>query len=84
MPLPHSPRRRHTLHGLAGVLASATAPALVPAWVLAQDRYPNKPITLIAPWPPGGSSDSRRWIHALTVELHACVHWSVCFGKAPI
>jgi len=58
MPLPHSPRRRHTLHGLAGVLASATAPALVPAWVLAQDRYPNKPITLIAPWPPGGSSDA--------------------------
>lgn len=24
---------------------------------LAQDKFPSRPITLIAPWPPGGSSD---------------------------
>ena len=50
--------RRQTLQGLAGIVATASAPALVPSWVLAQDRYPNKPITLIAPWPPGGASDA--------------------------
>lgn len=54
----HRPDRRHLMQGLAGVLASASAPALVSPWVLAQDRYPNKPITLIAPWPAGGSSDA--------------------------
>ena len=43
------------------VIASAAAfaaPALLPAHVLAQDKYPNRPITLIAPWPAGGSSDA--------------------------
>ena len=50
--------RRQALQRLGGVLASGVAPALVSSWALAQDRYPNKPITLIAPWPPGGSSDA--------------------------
>ena len=54
----HSNPRRQTLQGIAGVIAAASAPALVPSWVLAQDRYPNKAITLIAPWPPGGASDA--------------------------
>ena len=60
----HSPietpdaRRRKTLQGMAGILAGLGAPALIstPAW--AQDKFPNRPITLIAPWPPGGSSDA--------------------------
>jgi tripartite-type tricarboxylate transporter receptor subunit TctC len=38
--------------------ALAAAPALVSPWALAQDKYPNRPITLIAPWPTGGSSDA--------------------------
>jgi tripartite-type tricarboxylate transporter receptor subunit TctC len=38
--------------------AVAAAPALVSPWALAQDKYPNRPITLIAPWPTGGSSDA--------------------------
>lgn len=45
--------RRALLAGLAGVAGAAmsvTQPAA------AQD-YPNKPITLIVPWPAGGSSD---------------------------
>ncbi len=37
----------------AGLAASVAAP-----WVVAQERFPNKPITLICPWPPGGSSDA--------------------------
>ena len=43
------------------VIASAAAlaaPAILPAHVLAQDKYPNRPIKLIAPWPTGGSSDA--------------------------
>ena len=34
--------------------ALAAAPALVSPWALAQDKFPNRPITLIAPWPTGG------------------------------
>lgn len=37
--------------------AAVAAPALLPAHVLAQDKFPSRPITLIAPWPAGGSSD---------------------------
>lgn len=38
--------------------AALAAPAILPAHVLAQDKYPNRPIKLIAPWPAGGSSDA--------------------------
>lgn len=38
--------------------AALAAPALVSPWALAQDKFPNRPITLIAPWPTGGSSDA--------------------------
>lgn len=46
--------RRRVLAGAAAI----AAPAIVSPWALAQDRYPNRPITLIAPWPTGGSSDA--------------------------
>jgi len=38
--------------------AALAAPAIVSSHVLAQDKFPNRPITLITPWPPGGSSDA--------------------------
>lgn len=38
--------------------AALAAPAIVSSHVLAQDKFPSRPITLIAPWPPGGSSDA--------------------------
>ena len=41
-----------TFAALGAVIASA----LVPAVALAQ-AFPSKPITLICPWPPGGSTD---------------------------
>ncbi|RQO83193.1 tripartite tricarboxylate transporter substrate binding protein [Acidovorax sp. FJL06] len=48
----HTPSRRHLLStglGLAGLAAA------LPAW--AQDKFPSRPITLVVPFPPGGSVD---------------------------
>jgi tripartite-type tricarboxylate transporter receptor subunit TctC len=39
-------------------LAALAAPAFVSPSAFAQDRFPSRPITLICPWPPGGSSDA--------------------------
>ncbi|HMN92674.1 MAG TPA: tripartite tricarboxylate transporter substrate binding protein [Hydrogenophaga sp.] len=49
-----TPNRRQLLTMAA---AAAAVPAILPAGALAQDRFPSRPITLIAPWPAGGSSD---------------------------
>ncbi|MGS5089869.1 tripartite tricarboxylate transporter substrate binding protein [Hydrogenophaga sp. A37] len=38
--------------------AAIAAPAILPAHVFAQDKFPSRPIKLIAPWPTGGSSDA--------------------------
>jgi tripartite-type tricarboxylate transporter receptor subunit TctC len=46
--------RRQTLLRLA---ASSTLALPSLGWGQQQDRFPSRPITLIAPWPPGGSSD---------------------------
>lgn len=45
--------RRQVLGGAAAL----AAPALVSPWARAQDKFPSRTITLIAPWPAGGSSD---------------------------
>ena len=37
--------------------AAIAAPTLLPSHAFAQDKYPSRPIKLIAPWPAGGSSD---------------------------
>jgi tripartite-type tricarboxylate transporter receptor subunit TctC len=47
----HLTRRRFTI-------ASTAAGLALPLALHAQDRFPNKPVTLICPWPPGGSSDA--------------------------
>lgn len=56
-----NPPRRPAALNRRQVMASAAAfaaPAILPAHVLAQDKFPSRPITLIAPWPAGGSSDA--------------------------
>lgn len=50
---PAAPLRRALL-GLLTVMAAAAA---MPAAVCAQAPYPNRPLKLIAPFPPGGTSD---------------------------
>ncbi len=46
-------RRRELLKsGVAAITAAA-----VPLPVMAQDKFPSKPITLIVPWPAGGPTD---------------------------
>lgn len=46
--------RRHVLK----TLMSGTSLLAAPAWVRAQDRYPNKPVTLLVPQPAGGDADA--------------------------
>ena len=48
-----NPNRRQALSLAAGGAALLAAPSL-----FAQDKFPSRPITLIAPWPAGGSSDA--------------------------
>lgn len=50
---PHSPSRRRFAHAL-GI---GTAAALGLPMASAQGSYPNKPIRLIVPYPPGGGTD---------------------------
>jgi tripartite-type tricarboxylate transporter receptor subunit TctC len=54
----HTPLNRRQALGLgAATAASVAAPSLFSASAHAQDRFPSRAITLIAPWPAGGSSD---------------------------
>ena len=39
------------------VLAGLTLAASVAATAFAQDPYPSRPITIVAPFPPGGVAD---------------------------
>ena len=48
------------------LLGAGAALAALPASTLGQARFPEKPITLIVPWPAGGSTDRH---HRLLAEL---------------
>jgi tripartite-type tricarboxylate transporter receptor subunit TctC len=54
---PESTRTRTTLQRRLAAVAAATLIVFSPALVHAQDDYPNKPIRIIVPLPPGGSND---------------------------
>ena len=58
------------LHRRIAIAAMAAA-ALLPLGTLAQDAFPNKPIRLLIPFPPGGGTDtvSRVVANALTEQM---------------
>ncbi len=51
-----TPTRRQILQTAAALALPSSAAIISSSW--AQDKFPSKPITLIAPWPAGGSSDA--------------------------
>ena len=64
-------RNPHTVLKLSLLLAAILAGAVLPGFARAQtDTYPNKPIRLIVPFPPGGSVDlNARLLSAKLSEL---------------
>jgi tripartite-type tricarboxylate transporter receptor subunit TctC len=48
--------RREAIAMVSGFAAATFSNA--PAALFAQEKFPSRPITLICPWPPGGSSDA--------------------------
>jgi tripartite-type tricarboxylate transporter receptor subunit TctC len=48
--------RRTVLQSATALALPSSAAIISSSW--AQDKFPSKPITLIAPWPAGGSSDA--------------------------
>ena len=55
MPINSTSQVRRAL--LAAALASSTAPLALPSLALGQSTFPMRPVKLIAPFPPGGTSD---------------------------
>ena len=51
-----APTRRQLLQAATVLALPSSAAIISSSW--AQDKFPSKPITLIAPWPTGGSSDA--------------------------
>ena len=54
---------------------------VVPAIVVAQDKYPSKAITIVVPYPPGGSNDS--FARAVGKRLGEALRQSVIIDNRP-
>ena len=64
-----NPMRRRDL--LASGLAALAAPALLPRAAFSQAKYPDRPVRLIVPFPPGGAFDTigRPWADRIKSHL---------------
>jgi tripartite-type tricarboxylate transporter receptor subunit TctC len=60
---------------LVGGLAALSAPALISRSALAQSKYPDRPIRLVIPFPPGGVYDAtgRPWAEKVKPQLGTVV-----------
>ncbi len=60
---------------LASGLAALSAPALAPFSAFAQSKYPDRPVRLIVPFPPGGAFDTigRPWADRIKGHLGTMV-----------
>lgn len=60
---------------LAGSLAALSARTLIPSPVFAQSKYPERPIRLVVPFPPGGGYDAvaRPWADKMKTLLGTVV-----------
>src|SRR5499426_1839441 len=60
---------------LAGGSAALSARALIPSPAFAQSRYPERPIRLVVPFPPGGGYDAvaRPWAEKMKTLLGTVV-----------
>jgi tripartite-type tricarboxylate transporter receptor subunit TctC len=60
---------------LASGLAALAAPALLPGHAFSQSKYPDRPVRLIVPFPPGGAFDTigRPWAERMKDRLGTIV-----------
>lgn len=60
---------------LVSGLAAMAAPALLPAEAYSQSKYPDRPVRLIVPFPPGGAFDTigRPWAERIKNHLGVMV-----------
>ncbi len=47
---------RRNFHSMAASALAATS-GLLPQWAMAEEAWPSRPVKLVVPFPPGGSSD---------------------------
>ena len=69
------------LFAAIALVASASVVALTPLHANAQDKFPSKTITIVVPYPPGGSNDS--FARALGKRLGDAVQQSVVIDNRP-
>lgn len=56
--MPNVPHRDLSRRQILQSAVALTVPAMVASGAQSQEKFPSRPITLITPWPAGGSSDA--------------------------
>jgi tripartite-type tricarboxylate transporter receptor subunit TctC len=69
-------RRRHLLGGAAAALATA-----FPALTLAQGEWPQRPVRLVVPFPPGGGTDATSRL--IADRLNIAMGWTMVIDNKP-